>query len=499
LLKAGEIIVYPAFFLINAVIFYLSGGPSLLLMSLVSTGFLIILIISVYLLCGELWNRKIGVLAAAITSFFPFVFGASRWFDFHTALMAMAVLSYYLLARLYKNFTVLGCISLFLVMAAGGLMDKCSNTETISFLVTLSGGWLYFIYLWSRRLSKNRGSIYLYFQYAAVLLTGFLVFLYLARVTGLFNLEEAIVRTITPVQSQIVTPRDRIAQYFAYLACLPAAYIGIFFTIAFIACSLIIMKARIAHRGLLFLWLGNTLIFFSLFIKKHIVYVELILPAIGIIIALGLLSVRQSVRKIIVILVILFSVIQYMSLSFCKTEYQINRVFYWPDILTIKYMEHYCLFTAPPNKSFKEDLHDLVFYIKKDLLKEGILDINRPLRLFGVSAWRELTCKATTMLYIDLEKSGIDTRIKRAYIYAPPLPVPKQLLTQILPNDVVLIREKGEYYSYENLARERLYERVFLENFLILKEYTIGTDVIRLAVNREFLREIKDGIKTGGL
>lgn len=492
LLKAGEIIIYPAYFLISAIIFYLCGGPSLFLLNSIPTGFLIILIIAIYLLCKELWNRKVGVLAAVITSFFPFIFGASRWFDFHTALMAMTVLCYYLLVRLYKNFTFLNCVFLFLVMVTGGLMDKCSNTETIAFLVTVSGGWLYFSYLWLGRLSKGRSNKGLYFQFGAILLTGILLFLYLASVTSLFNLEDAIIRTVTPVQDQIVTLLDRIAQYFAYLVCLPAAYIGTLFTVIFIACSSIIIKGKIKYRGFLFLWFGNVMVFFSLFIKKHIVYPELMLPAIGIIMALGLLSVRQSARKAIIILVVLFSVIQCLCLSFCKVKYQMNRIFYWPDMAHIKYMEHYCLFTAPPNKNFKEDINNLVFYIKRDLSKEGIMDIDRPLRLFGVSTWYELTCKTTTMLYIALEKSGIDTRIKRAYIWAPPLPTPKQLLVQILPSDIVLIREKGEYYSYENLARGRIYEQIFLENFLIFKEYIIGTDAIKLAINKELLSEIRE-------
>lgn len=490
LLKSGEVCIYPAFQLISAIIFHLFGGPSLFLVNSISTGFLIILIICVYLLAKELWSSKAGVLSAVIMSFFPFIFGTSRWFNFHTALLVMTVLTYYLLVKIYRRFTFLNCVFLLLVMVAGGLMDKCSNTETIAFLITVSGGWIYFLRLWFKRLSKSRFNKRLYFQVTAILMTGIVSVLYLAKITALLNLEDAVVRTITPVQDQIVTSVDRIAQYFAYLPCFPASYIGVVFTAVFIVCILLIIKSRVKYRGLLFLWFGNVMVFFSLFIKKYIVYPELMMPAIGIIITLGLFSISKAIRKFVIILIVFFSIIQYLFLSFSKAAYQANKFFYYPDTASIKYMEYCYLFTSPPDNNFRKAINKLVFSIERDLSEAGIRDINRPLRLFGVSTWGELTCKTTTMLYMALEKSGIDTRIKRTYIWAPPLPTPKQLLVQILPNDIVLIRQKGKHYSYENLSRGKIYEQAFLKNFLIFKEYKIGTEVVKLAINREFLNEL---------
>ncbi len=257
LLKSAIICIYPAYLTITAIIFYIFG-PSLFLFNCISTAFLIILIISLYLLGKELWNGRVGLTAAMITSFLPFIFGASRWYDFHTALLAMTVLCYYLLVRTYRRLTLSNCMFLSLVMIAGGLMGKCANTETVEFLVAVSGGWLYFTGLGIRDLLRNYTNKKLYFRFMALSLIGIVSLLFLHHMTHVFNLKRALSRTVTPLQDNIVTLADRVASYFAYLVCLPTIQIGIVFTLIFLFCLVVVIKKKIGYRWLLFFWFEIT-------------------------------------------------------------------------------------------------------------------------------------------------------------------------------------------------------------------------------------------------
>jgi hypothetical protein len=311
----------------------------------------------------------------------------------------------------------------------------------------------------------------------------------------LLDFKEAFARTIAPYHTEVSTFFDKIASSFVYIVCFPAAYIGTMFTVVFSASLAAVAVSRIKHKGLIFLWLINTIVFFSLFTKKNVIYAELMLPAVAIIMALALMRLRNAyIRKALIVLILILSVVQYLLLSFYDGKYDVKKIIYYPSISRgithgLKYLHDIELFTRVPSSDSRREIIMLANDIKKDLESSGLAEKLKRLNLFPVCHWRDITCKTAVMLYMMLEKEGVDAIVReRTLIYGSPGPTPDELMGQVLPNDIVLIGEEGNYYNYKRLTINEHYRNIFLDNFLIFKEYFVGEHKIRLAVKRSMLK-----------
>ena len=114
---------YPPLLYVYTAPFYWTIGRSVFVARLSELGFFLILLLSVYGLGRRAGDAKVGLLAAAMISLYPIVFGISRYYTNDFPLLAMVALS---LERLWASdgFRRFGPSIHFGLVAAGGFLVK---------------------------------------------------------------------------------------------------------------------------------------------------------------------------------------------------------------------------------------------------------------------------------------------------------------------------------------------------------------------------------------
>jgi 4-amino-4-deoxy-L-arabinose transferase-like glycosyltransferase len=158
--KEGEVsaIFYQFFiphdsFLLSNTIFYLFVffGSSQDVASFSGTIFLAVLIIATYLLGKELFNRNVGLLAAILVSFSPFILAYSKvpYEDVPFTAMFALTLYFFLKSNKFSNIKYIWFFNLFLALT---LLSKFSSFFVMFFIII---SYLFFKIIFQRRDFKN--------------------------------------------------------------------------------------------------------------------------------------------------------------------------------------------------------------------------------------------------------------------------------------------------------------------------------------------------------
>jgi 4-amino-4-deoxy-L-arabinose transferase-like glycosyltransferase len=313
----------PPLFLLSSLPFYLIFGRSPDVAAMTNVVYFIILVLSVYGIGKRIHSEEVGLLASFIVSTFPIIFGLSRsyWLDF--PLTAMVSLSMYLLlmADYFKNkkYSILFGIS-----AGLGMLTKWT------YFVFLSGPFLYFFVSSFRSKSEKEEKITApAFNALISILVGMVVasFWYIpngldvvVKLSGLsvgIASEEAIRfqqlgETIGP--SGIFN----IKSLTFYAGKLVNEQVTFIFAIIFlVSASLILKKERKETTWMLLLWIIVSVVIFTLIKNKTTRNTVPMLPAIGLMISLGIMRIKSGwIRKAVVTFVLFIGLFQYAVTSY---------------------------------------------------------------------------------------------------------------------------------------------------------------------------------------
>jgi 4-amino-4-deoxy-L-arabinose transferase-like glycosyltransferase/CRISPR/Cas system-associated endoribonuclease Cas2 len=334
--RFNEISPYrPPLFLLTSLPFYLVFGKSTDVAVMTNFVYLIILVFSVYAIGKRLHSKETGLLASFIVSSFPILFGLSRsyWLDF--PLTAMVSLSFYLLLRTdyFRNrkFSLLFGISTGL-----GMLTKWT------YFVFLAGPFLYFFIASFKEISERDKRVNKPFLNATIaILIGMAVasFWYipngLSVATKLFGLSVGITSEEATRFQQLgesIGPSGifNIKSLTFYAGQLVNHQISFFYSILFGIFTLFLLwKGKKETNWILLLWIVVSVIAFTLIKNKTMRNTVPMIPAIGLVIAMGVLGIKKVwVRNVLIAFIIAIGLFQYTISSYGTS--------YLPEKLSIR-------------------------------------------------------------------------------------------------------------------------------------------------------------------
>jgi hypothetical protein len=285
--------------------------------------YLIILVFSVYGIGRRIHSKEAGLMAAFIVSVFPIIFGMTRsyWQDF--PLTAMVSLSIYLLIRTdyFRNrkYAIFWGVSVGL-----GMLTKWT------YFVFLMGPFFYFfIASFKERTREHIEKNISNSNTIISILVGMVVasFWYIPNgldVAGkLFGLSVGITgEEATRFQQlgETIGPSGifNIQALSYYAGKLINEQINFFFAILFMVITTFLFKKdRNRNLWMLILWVAVPVVAFTLIKNKTPRNTVPMLPAIGLIISLGIMRLRASwTRKTVVAIILLVGLLQYIIISY---------------------------------------------------------------------------------------------------------------------------------------------------------------------------------------
>lgn len=309
----------PPLLMLTSLPFYLLLGRSVDVAIMTNILYLIILVLSVYGIGRRIHGNEAGFLSAVIVMLFPIVFGLSRsyWQDFPVT--AMVSLSVYLLIRTDyfrdRKYSLIFGISLGLGML----------TKWIHF-VFLTGPFLYILLLSLKQDMKNPAKNAAYAILAGAAVAAFWYIPNGAHVaTNLFGLsvgatgEEA---TTFQKLGESFGPTGifNIKSFTYYAGKLVNDQISFFFSVVFAIFAVILLKRhRDRNLWMLILWIIVSIVAFTLIKNKTSRNTVAMLPAIALIISLGIMNIKSSTaRKAAAAFILLFGFFQYTVNSYAR-------------------------------------------------------------------------------------------------------------------------------------------------------------------------------------
>ncbi|MBI5410267.1 MAG: glycosyltransferase family 39 protein [Nitrospirae bacterium] len=309
----------PPLLMLTSLPLYAVFGRSVDTAIMTNTLYLIILVLSVYGLGRRLYSNEVGFLSAVLVMFFPIIFGLSRsyWQDFPVT--AMVSLSVYLLLRTdyfrCRKYSLLFGISLGLGML----------TKWIHF-VFLTGPFLYILFLSLKQDVKNSAKNAAYAILAGAAVAAFWYIPNGAHVaTNLLGLsvgatgEEA---TTFQNLGESFGPTGifNVRSFTYYPAKLVNDQISFFFAVVFTVFAVLLLKRhRDRNLWMLILWIVVPVVAFTLIKNKTPRNTVAILPAISLMIALGIMNMKSpTARRAAAGFILLFGFFQYAVNSYVK-------------------------------------------------------------------------------------------------------------------------------------------------------------------------------------
>lgn len=271
--------------------------------------FFIISMHFVYKIGKEIFDKKTGLLAAMIVSFYPEIYKHSRYFNDGIALVAMVSFSTYCLLRT-RSFRSIKFSLLFGIAFGLGMLTKelfiIYMLPLVTFIILQS------LSVRSDRLKKILNVIiFVCLSSSITLATG-----YYQGVGG--DLHSVWLRIFRPWHWSEI---DRATQYKSlfYVAVIERNLLTLFFTVLFLTafCYFLISKVSKRDKFFLILWLFLPGLFLTLFPLKDSRYVLPSLAPMALISAYGVTKIKSHIAQCIMIGFILFlSVTQYYLISF---------------------------------------------------------------------------------------------------------------------------------------------------------------------------------------
>lgn len=316
----------PPLLMLSSLPFYLVFGRSTDVAVMTNILYLVILVLSVYGIGRRIHSKEVGLMAAFIVSVFPIIFGLSRsyWQDF--PLTAMVSLSTYLLLRTDyfrdKKFSILFGLSIGL-----GMLTKWT------YFVFLAGPFLY-LFILSLKISEESGkerkkpilNVMVAILVGMVLASFWYIPNGLDVATKLLGLSTGITgkgdeATRFQQLGESIGPSGTLKSLLFYGGMLINEQVGFFFAGLFLLFTVLLLKRE---RGkplwMLLLWIVIPVVAFTLIKNKTTRNTVPMLPAMGLILSWGIMSIKASWKRITVTLIILLiGLFHYLTLSYGST------------------------------------------------------------------------------------------------------------------------------------------------------------------------------------
>jgi hypothetical protein len=312
--------------MLSSVPLYLVFGRSTDVAVMTNILYLIILVLSVYGIGRRIHSKEVGLMAVFIVSFFPIIFGMSRsyWQDF--PLTTMVSLSIYLLMRTDyfrdRKYSVLFGLSIGL-----GMLTKWTH------FVFLAGPFLY-IFTLSLKMneeSHEKGKRPILNTIIAILV-GMAVasFWYIPNgldvASKLFGLSAGITgkgdeATRFQQLGETIGPSGTLKSLLFYGGMLINEQVSFFFAGLFLIFTVLLLKReRGENLWMLILWVVIPFIAFTLIKNKTTRNTVPMLPAIGLIISWGIMTIRVTwTRKAVIAIILFIGLFQYITISYGST------------------------------------------------------------------------------------------------------------------------------------------------------------------------------------
>ncbi|MDD5156143.1 MAG: glycosyltransferase family 39 protein, partial [Candidatus Omnitrophica bacterium] len=317
---------YPPLSALSAALVSFLFGKSTVVFIMSNLIFLFGIFVCLYLIGIKMGDRRVGVLASILLSFYPMFFQLSRMFMIEIALCFMVVAS--IAALLYSE----GFKKLIPSIACGVLLG--TGLLTKQFYIIFIAGPLLLAALDSLlkadavtrwRIGRNIG---------AFLAIG----IFIAAPWYTLNLKHMLRLGPGYLFDPNYVPWDIPVLSFRSLFFYPDTLLNNqvlwFFFLLFIAALFILAKRK--KDGLFFLlllWIIVPYIFFTFLKNKFLYYTMASLPAIALITAEGIMRIkRNSVKKAIICALLIIGLVQYFSISYVRHRYLAFHIGFDTDI-----------------------------------------------------------------------------------------------------------------------------------------------------------------------
>jgi len=304
--------------------------------------FLAILIIFTYLIGKACENKRAGLIAGFLISFYPGVFGISRLYDQDFYLMAMVSVAVYLLIKAKKFTNKKYSILLGLFSGLGILTNG-------RFLIFTMGPLLYIVYLvFIGSRSSNSAD---FFKQISNIVISLLISLILSSVWWLGNfvlLDKALTHLLVGylpdrynlfgLKYDIFTMRS-IFYHLAYLI----DHVSIYLFLLFFISLFWVRKKLNQHIRIILLWFFVPLAVFTLVSAKWEHYCFPILPSVAILTAVGIERFTKRIKFAAILFLIILSLLQFFEISYTfnfrpiKKMFSYNTAYWHPSIYNAPY------------------------------------------------------------------------------------------------------------------------------------------------------------------
>ncbi len=304
--------------------------------------FLAILIIFTYLIGKACENKRAGLIAGFLISFYPGVFGISRLYDQDFYLMAMVSAALYLLIKA-KKFTNKKYSMLL------GLFSGLGILTNGRFFIFIIGPLLYIAYLvfMGRRSSSNAD----FFKQISNMIIFLFISLILSSVWWFGNvvlLDKVLTHLLVgylpdkynlfDLEYNVFTMRS-IFFHISYLIDHVSIYLFLLFLI-----SLFWVKKKLNQRiWVILLWFFIPLAIFTLVSAKWEHYCFSILPSVAVLTAVGMERFTKRVKFAVILFLIAISLLQFFEISYgfnfrpIKKMFSCNAAYWHPSIYKAPY------------------------------------------------------------------------------------------------------------------------------------------------------------------
>ena len=315
---------YPHLFHMSSIPLYLLFGFSEDAAVLTNLIFLAILLFFTYLTGKELYDEKTGVLASAMISMYPVMFGLSRFYLIDFSLVAFSMVSFFFLIK-FKN-SARKIYPVFFIMASIlGLFTK--QIFGIFIITPFLFVAFYKMYGQVRYPRMNKAHLIS----ASILITAaacWLAYVYVDRFAGKFLLNILFERAS---MDQLVKNLPK-----AFFSMIRVQMSFVFF--ALFLCTLIFCR-RIKEKTIFLLWILFPVFFLAATeTLSSGRYLMPILPAFAIISSAGVFSIKGKKPRVILIAALLaYSLIQFFDVSYMKEKHElkINELYLYTNKMYI--------------------------------------------------------------------------------------------------------------------------------------------------------------------
>ena len=322
--------VYPPLYFVSAAIFALFVGFSKLNLTMINILYFFIMLISTYFIGRRISASKLTALFSIfILSMFPMIFGMSRWFMLDFALTAMVTLS--ICCLLYSEDFTNRKFSLFF-----GLSSALAMLTKWSAFIFILGAFLYIIFnilFNSKRFPRKQLFNILYASFFVFVLAGSWYVYFFYQLRPLTKLLEYL-RVGQLRLHWVQFPWNSLSGLLYYARTLFPYQISFNFSILFLIAIPFFIKSKIKFKNFIICWILISYAILTIIENKWPRYIMPVLPAISLVIAIGIEQIKfRNIKLIIYLFVVIVGLLQYaFPVHFFKAERDKGEFYIYFDV-----------------------------------------------------------------------------------------------------------------------------------------------------------------------